>query len=215
MWRCITVTHSLKAIEGFLWPWKWYILPNYSLKSIRKDLLGTLNITLYKLYTRLANVCLWSNWLIYTMWQKCGFLDGTWTTKKKKKKAPSCLTMKMITEDIWVLMKDFLWCQSIKLIHTCQKKTEMYHCSHVVVTRFDAARLVMGYEWQLVPWLSAQHSHDFTWVCLYATHTVTWSPTSERFHIKDKWFSWYVEMTAWILEKMTIIYIFCPNCSCI
>lgn len=72
-----------------------------------------------------------------------------------------------------------------------------------------------GYEWQLVPWLSAQHSHDLPWVYLNATHTVTWSPGSERFHIKDKWFSWYVEMTACRLKKMTFILIFCPNFSCI
>lgn len=72
-----------------------------------------------------------------------------------------------------------------------------------------------GSEWQLVAWLSAQNSHDLPWVCWYASHTVTRSPTSERFHIKEKWFSRYVEMTAWILKKMTIIWLFCPSFSCI
>lgn len=142
------------------------------------------------------------------------FLGGTRIHKRQDVCAPSRLTMRMITEDIWVLMKDFLWCQSIKLIHTCQKKEQK--CAIVVMWSSQDSTWRgwwWGDEWQLVPWLSAQHSHDLPWVYLYAAHTVTWSPTSQRFHIKDKWLRWYVGMTAWILKKMTIILIFCPNFS--
>lgn len=57
---------------------------------------------------------------------------------------PLCATMTLITEDIQVLMKDFLWCQSIKLIHTCQ--TNEQKCTIVVVRlpSFGVLRLVMG-----------------------------------------------------------------------
>lgn len=73
----------------------------------------------------LDDLTFWSEWSVWSV-----FL-------------PSCITMRMIAESIWVSMKDFLWCQSIKLIHTCQKTTEMCHSSHVVVTRFNTTRLLM------------------------------------------------------------------------
>lgn len=86
-----------------------------------------------------------------------------------------------------------------------KKRTELWHCSLVVVWRFDAARLLMGYEWQLVSWLSAQHSHDLPWACLHCTtHTVTWFLSH-----KEQMIQLYADMTAWILRKMILI--FCLN----
>lgn len=64
--------------------------------------------------------------------------------RNKSVRVPLCVTMTMITEDIWVLMKDFLWCQSIKLIHTCQKKEPKRAIVVVWFPGFGVLRLVMG-----------------------------------------------------------------------
>ena len=67
----------------------------------------------------------------------------------------------MITEDIWVLMKDF----SVTPIHQADTylSEEEQKCA-IVVVRPSEDSTWRGwwwrYEWQLVPWLSAQHSHD-------------------------------------------------------
>lgn len=65
-------------------------------------------------------------------------------TRNKSVLMPFCVTMTMITEDIWVLMKDFLWCQSIKLIHTCQKNELKRAIVVVWFPGFGVLWLVMG-----------------------------------------------------------------------
>lgn len=52
--------------------------------------------------------------------------------------------MTLITEDIQVLMKDFLWCQSIKLICTCQTNEQKRAIVVVRLASSGVLRLVMG-----------------------------------------------------------------------
>lgn len=65
-------------------------------------------------------------------------------TRNKSTCVPLYVTMTMITEDIWVLMKDFLWCQSIKLIHTCQRNEPKRAIVVAPSSGFGVLRLVMG-----------------------------------------------------------------------
>lgn len=130
---------------------------------------------------------------------KCDFLRLSSTVARRW--TCMCLhviTMRMITVDIWVLMKDLRRCQSIKLIHTCQRREQK--CAIVVMRpSHDSTQLGWwwGCEWQLGPWLSVQYSHDLPRACVYATHTVTQAPISEGSHIKQTLFSY---MRRWQRE---------------
>lgn len=64
--------------------------------------------------------------------------------KNKSARVPLCVTMMLITEDIRVLMKDFLWCQSIRLIHTCQTNEQKRAIVVVRLPGFGVLWLVMG-----------------------------------------------------------------------
>ncbi len=96
-----------------------------------------------------------------------------------------------------------------------RKRTEMCHCSHVVVRRHDMARLVMGL-WMTAGPLIVSSALPWPPMSLFERHTYS-NMVSHHWKVshKGRWFTRYVEMTAWILTKMTIILIFCPSLSCI
>lgn len=149
-----------------------------------------------------------------TVLKLSAFHDGTRTHETKNAYAPSCYHNEDDYSGYLGLDERF----AAMPIHQAdtylsKTRTEMCHCSHVVVTRFDTARLMMGL------WVTAEP--------LIVSSTLPWPPKSlfvRHAYSNTGSYQWrishkahiiqlYAEMTAWILTEMTIILIFCPNFS--